>query len=56
MIMEGTGNLFGYEGWGITSGSLGEVGGVGLEIFMMTADLLLPDGQRKGLECLVDDG
>jgi hypothetical protein len=47
--MEGTGNLFDYDGWGITYGKegLGEVDSVGLEFIRLAADLPPPDGQRK---------
>ena len=40
MGMEVTENLFGYEGWGITSGveGLGEVSDVGVEVIWVTAD------------------
>ena len=39
MRMEGTGSLFGYERWGVTSGEKGlrEVGGVGGEVIRVAA-------------------
>ena len=42
------GNLFGYEGWEITSDEegLGEVDGIDVEV-ILAADLLPPDGQRE---------
>ena len=47
---EGTGNLLGDEGRGITSveEGLSEVSGVGVEVIRVTADALPPDGQRVG--------
>ena len=41
MRMEGTGYLFDFEGWGITSGEegLSEVGGVGVEVIRVTLNL-----------------
>ena len=44
MRMESTGNLFSYEGWGITSG---EVDSVGVEVIIVAADSLPPDGQEE---------
>ena len=57
MRMEGTGYLFDFEGWGITSGEegLSEVGGVGVEIIRIAAHMPTLDGQKKGMECLVDE-
>ena len=48
--VEGTGNLFGDEGRGITSAEegLGEVSGIGVEVIRVTADAPPPDGQREG--------
>ena len=48
--VEGTENLFGDEGRGITSveEGLGEVSGVGVEVIWVTADVPPPDGQRVG--------
>ena len=50
MREEGTGNLLGNEGRGITSvdEELGEVSGVGVEIIWVTADALPTNGQRVG--------
>ena len=41
MGLKGTGNLLGDKGRGITSGKegLGEVGGVGVEVIRMAADM-----------------
>ena len=48
MREEGTGNLLGDEGRGITSveEGLDEVSGVGVEVIWVTADTLHLDGQR----------
>jgi len=48
--VEGTGNLLGDVGRGITSfeEGLGEVSGVGVEVIWVAADTLPPDGQRVG--------
>ena len=45
--VEGTGNLFGDEGRGITSveEGLGAVSGVGAEVIWVAADTPPPDGQ-----------
>ena len=50
MRMEGTGNLFGEEGWRITFDEKGldEVDGVGMEIIRVPADLPPLDDQREG--------
>ena len=47
---EGTGNLLGAKGRGITSveEGLGKVSHVGVEVLYVTADMLPPDGQRVG--------
>ena len=49
MRMEDTGNLFGYEGWGINSdeGGLGEVGSVGVEVTTVAANSPPSDGQKE---------
>ena len=46
--VEGTGNFLGDEGRGITSveEGLGEVSGVGVEVFWVAADMPPQDGQR----------
>ena len=48
--VEGTGNLFGDEGRGITSveDGLGEVSGVGVEVIWVAADMPPLDSQRVG--------
>ena len=50
MREEGTENLLGDEGRGITSveEGLGEVSGVGVEVIWVTADTPPTDGQRVG--------
>ena len=50
MREEGTGNLLGDEGRGITSveEGLGEVSSVGVEVIWLTTDAPPPDGQRVG--------
>ena len=50
MREEGMGNLLGDEERGITSveKGLGEVSGVGVEVFWETADAPPPDSQRVG--------
>ena len=50
MREEGTENLLGNERRGITSGEegLGEVGGVGVEVIQVTADVPPSDGQKVG--------
>ena len=53
--MKDTENLFGYEGWRITSG-LGEVGGVGVEVKRVASDSPPPDPNMKGMEHLVAAG
>jgi hypothetical protein len=49
MRKEAMGNIFGYEGQGIISDEQGlaEVGGVGVEIIQVAADLPPTDGQRQ---------
>ena len=51
MREEGSGNLLGNEGRGITSveEGLGEVSGVGVEVIWVTADTPTPDSQRVGI-------
>ena len=50
MRMEGTGNLFGEEGWRITFDEKGldEVDGVGMEVIRVAVDSLPLDNQREG--------
>ena len=55
MRMEGMGNLFGYEKWGITCGGkgLGKIGGVGEDVIREAADSPPWMAIKKGVERLV---
>ena len=50
MAWEDTGNLLGYEGWGLTFGEegIGQVGGVSVGVIRVAEYLLPLDIQREG--------
>ena len=51
------GNFLGDKKGEVTSSEegLSEVGGVGVEIIRIAAHMPTLDGQKKGMECLVDE-